>query len=97
MRLICRQIQYLEYLDYWPHLKKKIFKILWYELWYKNISDSGDGYIRFISSKNLPWIFRQGHMAQCIFGWKVLLCEIIWRLQVQFQQQVRITSNIHYN
>ena len=31
------------------------------------------------------------------FGWKVLLNEIIWRLQVQSQQQVRITRNTYYN
>ena len=31
------------------------------------------------------------------FGWKVHLSEIVWRLQVQSQQQVRITRNTYYN
>ena len=31
------------------------------------------------------------------FGWKVLLSEIIWRLQVQSQQQVRPTRSPYYN
>ena len=31
------------------------------------------------------------------FGWKVLLSEIIWRLQVQSQLQVIITRNTYYN
>ena len=31
------------------------------------------------------------------FDWKVLLSEIIWRLQVQSQQQVRMTRNTYYN
>ena len=32
-----------------------------------------------------------------IIGWKVLLSKIIWRLQVQFQQQGRLTRNTYYN
>ena len=32
-----------------------------------------------------------------VFGWKVLLSEIIWRLQVQSQQQVRLTRNTYNN
>ena len=41
----------------------------------------------------------QGHMVQGFktFTWKVLLSEIIWRLQVQSQLQTRITRNIYYN
>ena len=31
------------------------------------------------------------------FGWKVLLCEIIWRLQVQSQQQTRIANKTFSN
>ena len=31
------------------------------------------------------------------FGWKGHLSEIIWRFQVQSQQQVRLTSYTYYN
>ena len=30
------------------------------------------------------------------FCWRVILREIIWRLQVQSQQQLRITRNIYH-
>ena len=32
-----------------------------------------------------------------VFGWKMLLSKIIWKLLVQSQQQVRITRNTYYN
>ena len=41
-------------------------------------------------SKFLRWCF-------VIVGWKLLLSEIIWGLQVQSQLQVRITKNTYYN
>ena len=40
------------------------------------------------------WTYGTGDKG---FDWKVLLCEIIWRLQVQSQQQVRVTKNPYYN
>ena len=32
-----------------------------------------------------------------MIGWKVLLSEIIWRLQVQSQQLVKLTRNTYNN
>ena len=48
------------------------------------------------SFKNWTRLIMQGAVDKA-FYWKVLLSEIIWKLQVQSQQKVRITRNIYYD
>ena len=54
-------------------------------------------YIQIILPYPLRQVFsRTSGTVDKTFGWKVLLSEIIWRLQVQSQLQIRITRNTYY-
>ena len=98
---------YLQYSDYWPHLYCYIHNmsaffalratvqkyLIWFDMiWFVKRSISWvDGDIRFISPKHL-----HGSVYK-VFSWKVLLSQIILRLWVLSQQQVRLTKNTYYN
>ena len=53
-------------------------------------------YLRFVNVIFSQTSIRVTHVIRKI-GWKVLLREIIWRFQVQSQQQFRIIRNTYYN
>ena len=56
-----------------------------------------DGDLKFISPKIHSELSRTHGTVDKEFGWKVLLREIIYRLQVQSQLKVKITRNTSYN
>ena len=57
-----------------------------------------------ITSDNWPHLYYYNHnparihsAVDKVFGWEALLTEIIWRLQVQSHQQVKLTRNTYFN